>query len=184
MKVKYELDKEKFVKVYNELYCGNTETVIDRFGLFCRYDRTTNKILKDIMYAITNNLDFEIQDIKTIQEIIDMYSYHEKPNKVTPQDISKAIKELNSIEPYILSEGTYINEVHLSKQNDNELILGLMVSPLYGDNMFIWTPIDSVLDKIKEAVHESNACYRTMKERHHELLRPKSLVEVIKSWFK
>lgn len=34
MKVKYDLDKEKFVKVYNELYCGNTKTIIDRFGLF------------------------------------------------------------------------------------------------------------------------------------------------------
>lgn len=184
MKVKYELDKEKFVKVYNELYCGNTETIIDRFGLFCRYDRTSSKILKDIMYAITNNLDFEIQDIKTIQEIIDMYSYHENPNKITLQDISKTIKELNSIEPYILNEGTHINEVHLLKQNDNELMLGLMVSTLYGNNMFIWTPIDSALDKIKEEVHESNARYRTMKEQHHELLRPKSLVEVIKSWFK
>lgn len=183
MRVRYELDKDKFVKVYNELRCDDIETVIDRFGLFCEYDRTSSKTLKDIMYAITNNLDFEIEDIKTIQEISDMYSYYEKPDKITPQDIAETIRELNSIEPYILMEGTHITEVRLSKQGGNELELGLMVSTLYGANHYIWAPIDSALDKIKGVIHESNARYRAMNELRHELLKPKRFIEVIKSWF-
>ena len=97
MKVKYELDNDKFVKVYNELKI-DTGSVPDYYGLASKHDKTNDKDIKDIMYAIKHNINFEISDFNTVKKINNMYDYYEKPDRLTQQEIIDCIKEVNELQ--------------------------------------------------------------------------------------
>lgn len=81
MKVKYEVDKDKFIKVYNELKIdiGN---IPDFYCLSSKHDKTNDKNIKEVMYAIDHNINFEITNINVVKKINEMYDYYEQTKSV------------------------------------------------------------------------------------------------------
>lgn len=128
MKVRYELDKDKFVKVYNELKV-DTDNVSDLYGLASKHDKTNDKDLKDVMYAIEHNVDFEITDINTVKKIKDMYDYYEKPNRLTQQEIIDCIKEVNELQNNLRTQtmATLIDATIAGKGYNNKVEMVLTI---------------------------------------------------------
>ncbi|MGL5014001.1 MAG: hypothetical protein ACRC6V_06880 [Bacteroidales bacterium] len=129
MKVKYELDKDKFIKVYNELKI-DTGNVPDYYGLASKYDKTNDKDIKEIMYAIEHNINFEISDINVVKKINEMYDYYDKPNRLTQQEIIDCIKEVNELQLKLQTQTmATIEEATISgKDYNNKVVIMLMIS--------------------------------------------------------
>lgn len=185
MKIKYELDKDKFVKVYNELNYKLDTSVLDTFNLMQQHNITyDNKTLQQIMYAIENNIEFEIVDIPTVQEINNMYTHYENPNRLTHQDLMHVIKEINHIETGLIIDCVRILNVFVTKQNHKHIELGVTVRYLSGDVSVIWAPMESMLKTLKDcaSVNYTKECaYHLMTQ---ETYKPKGFFENIKLMFK
>lgn len=156
MKVKYELDNDKFVKVYNELKVG-TDNAPDYYSLALKHDKTNDKDLKDVMYAIEHKINFEISDINTIKKINDMYNYYEKPNRLTQQEIIDCIKEVNELQLKLRTQtmATIVEAGIIGKDYNNKVEIMLVISTNF---YYFPQPIitarqgsmSEVLDEIKE----------------------------------
>lgn len=129
MKVKYELDKGKFIKVYNELKI-DTGNIADLYGLASKHDKTNDKNIKDIMYAIEHNIDFEISDIKAVKKINDMYDYYDRTNRLTKQEIIDCIREVNELQLKLQTQTmTTIMEADIiGKDYNNKIEIMLVIS--------------------------------------------------------
>ena len=156
MKVKYELDKEKFVKVYKELKI-NTGNVIDLYGLASKHDKTNDKDLKDVMYAIEHNIDFEISDINAVKKINEMYDYYDKPNRLTQQEIIDCIREVNELQLKLQTQtmATIVEADVIGKDYNNKIEIMLVISTnfYYFSQQIVSARqgmLLAVLDEIKE----------------------------------
>ncbi|WBF79553.1 hypothetical protein BNCALIDO_00164 [Aeromonas phage vB_AdhM_TS9] len=156
MKVKYGLDKEKFVKVYNELKI-DTGNVADLYGLASKHDKTNDKDLKDIMYAIEHNINFEISDINVVKKINEMYDYYDKPNRLTQQEIIDCIKEVNELQLKLQTQTmATIMEAHIiGKDYDNkvEMVLTIFTNFYHSPQLTTYVrhgSMSEVFEKIKE----------------------------------
>lgn len=129
MKVKYELDKDKFIKVYNELKIDKGN-IADLYGLASKHDKTNDKNIKDIMYAIEHNIDFEISDIKTVKKINDMYDYYDRPNRLTQQEIIDCIREVNELQLKLQTQtmATIVEAGIIGKDYNNKVEIMLVIS--------------------------------------------------------
>lgn len=156
MKVKYELDKDKFVKVYNELKI-DTGNVADLYGLASKHDKANDKDIKDITYAIEHNIDFEISDIKTVKKINGMYDYYDKPNRLTQQEIIDCIREVNELQLKLQTQtmATIVEADIIGKDYNNkvEIILVISTNFYYLSQQIVSARqgrLLTVLDEIKE----------------------------------
>lgn len=156
MKVKYEVDKYKFTKVYNELKI-DTSNLPDYYSLASKHDKTNDKDIKDIVYAIKHNINFEITDINTVKKINEMYDYYEKPNRLTQQEIIDCIKEFNELWLKIQTQtcATIMKARIIGKDNDNKvkMVLTLCTNYYHSPMQTICTrqgSLSEVLDEIKE----------------------------------
>lgn len=186
MKIKYELDVDIFTKVYNELkvnkelYTNN----IDVYGLAGKYDKTRDKDIQDIMYAINRNMFVEIDDIETIKKINNMYAYHDNPNKLTPSEIADCIKEVYGF--HVKSLGTCnVNDITIIKNNNGSIDIFITVKTYLGTGITFLEPLESftnnALKRIKESMYQQNNIYR---EYYTHNQQPKGFIDTIKSWFK
>lgn len=156
MKVKYGLDKDKFVKVYNELKI-DTGNVPDYYSLASKHDKTNDKDIKDIMYAIEHNINFEISDIHTVKKINEMYDYYDKPNRLTQQEIIDCIKEVNELQLKLQTQTmATIMEAHIiGKDYDNkvEMVLTIFTNFYHSPQLTTYVrqgSMSEVFEKIKE----------------------------------
>lgn len=156
MKVKYGLDKEKFVKVYNELKI-DTGNVADLYGLASKHDKTNDKDIKNIMYAIEHNIDFEISDIKAVKKINDMYDYYDRTNRLTQQEIIDCIREVNELQLKLQTQtmATIVEADIIGKDYNNkvEIILVISTNFYYFSQQIVSARqgrLLAVLDEIKE----------------------------------
>lgn len=156
MKVKYELDKWKFVKVYNELKV-DTGNVKDLYGLASKHDKTNDKDIKDVMYAIEHNIDFEISDIHTVKKINNMYDYYDRPNRLTQQEIIDCIREVNELQLKLQTQtmATIVEAGIIGKDYNNkvEIILVISTNFYYFSQQIVSARqgrLLTVLDEIKE----------------------------------
>lgn len=182
MQIDYALDKGKFTKVYNELKMGNDEIiVVDHYNLLDRYNVTKDSTLKDIIYAINNNLSFRISDINEIKKIEDMYSYYENPNRLTKGEIIDCILEIDHVSFGLMRTGSFIKEVKLLKTSKGVEIFILI--NILGENIAIVKPAGK-LNEIIELVQQQYNIIKTQEqvEIHHT---PKSygFLGTIKHWF-
>lgn len=160
MKVKYELDNDKFVKVYNELKI-DTGNVLDYYRLASKHDKTNDKDIQDIMYAIKRNINFEISDINTVKKINNMYSYYEKPNRLTQQEIIDCIKEVNELQLKLQTQttATVMEADIIGKDYNNkvEIVLSIFTNFYHSPQLTVYTrqgSMSEVLDEIKEYERE------------------------------
>lgn len=156
MKVKYELDKDKFVKVYNELKI-DTGNMLDLYGLASKQDKTNDRDIKDVMYAIEHNIDFEISDILVVKKINNMYDYYDRPNRLTQQEIIDCIREVNELQLKLQTQtmATIVEAGIIGKDYNNKVEIMLVISANF---YYFPQPIitarqgsmSEVLDEIKE----------------------------------
>lgn len=156
MKVKYELDKDKFVKVYNELKI-DTGNVLDLYGLASKQDKTNDRDIKDVIYAIEHNINFEISDILVVKKINNMYDYYDRPNRLTQQEIIDCIREVNELQLKLQTQtmATIVEAGIIGKDYNNKVEIMLVISANF---YYFPQPIitarqgsmSEVLDEIKE----------------------------------
>ena len=156
MKVRYKLDRDKFVKVYKELNIG-TCNVTDLYGLASKHDKTNDKELKDIMYAIEHSIDFEISDIRVVKKINNMYDYYDKLNRLTQQEIIDCIREVNELQLKLKTQtmATIVEADIIGKDYNNRVEIMLVISTnfYYFSQQIISARqgrLLAVLDEIKE----------------------------------
>lgn len=156
MKIKYELDRDKFVKVYNELKI-DTGNIPDYYSLASKHDKTNDKDIKDVMYAIEHNINFEITDINTVKKINEMYDYYEKPNRLTQQEIIDCIKEVNELQFKLQTQtmATIMEADIIGKDYNNkvEMVLTLWTNFYHSPQMIVYArqgSMSEVFEKIKE----------------------------------
>ena len=156
MKVKYELDKDKFVKVYNELKI-DTGNMLDLYGLASKQDKTNDKDLKDVIYAIEHKINFEISDIRVVKKINNMYDYYDKPNRPTQQEIIDCIREVNELQLKLQTQtmATILEADIVGKDYNNNVEIMLVISTnfYYFSQQIVHArqgSMSKVLDEIKE----------------------------------
>ena len=156
MKVRYELDKDRFVKVYNELKI-NTDNAPDYHGFVSKHDKTNDKDIKDVVYAIEHNINFEITDINVVKKINEMYDYYEKLNRLTQQEIIDCIKEVNELRLKLQTQtmATIMEADIIGKDYNNkvELILTLWTNFCHSPQLTTYArqgSMSEVFEKIKE----------------------------------
>lgn len=186
MNIRYELDADKFTKVYNELrvneelYAGN----IDVYSLAVSYDKTKDKTIQDIMYAINHNISVEIDDIDTIKKINSMYDYYDNPNRLMPSEIADCIKEMYSF--HVKSLGTVnVKDVIIIKDNNGSINISVAVQTYLGTGIAFLEPLESftnnALKRIKDEIYYHDNQYR---KYYDNAQQPKGFIDTIKSWFK
>lgn len=165
MRVRYELDNDKFVKVYNELKI-DTGNVLDYYRLASKHDKTNDKDIKDVMYAIKHNINFEISDINTVKKINNMYDYYEKPNRLTQQEIIDCIKEVNELQLKLQTQtmATIMEADIIGKDYNNkvEIVLTIFTNSYHLPEQTIYArqgSMSEVLDEIKEYERSSREQY-------------------------
>lgn len=156
MRVKYELDKDKFVKVYNELKI-DTGNVPDYYGLASKHDKTNDKDIKDIMYAIDHNINFEIADINIVKKINEMHDYYEKPNRLAQQEIIDCIKEVNELQLKLQTQtmATIMEADIIGKEYNNkvEMVLTLWTNFYHSPQRTVYArqgSMSEIFEKIKD----------------------------------
>lgn len=191
MKIKYELDVDKFTKVYNELKVNEEMYAcnIDMYGLANKYDKTRDKNLQDIMYAINRNIFVEIDDIDIVKKINNMYDYYDNPNKLTPSEITDCIKEMYGF--HVKSTGAFnfnVSDITIVKNNNGSIDIFITVHTYLGTGIAFLESLESFTDKalkrIKDEIYYHNNSYRKYIGCYTNNQQPKSFIGTIKSWFK
>ena len=174
MKVEYKLDKDEFVKTYNELKI-NTGNVLDYYNLVSKHDKTNDKDIKDVVYAIEHNINFEITDINTVKKINELYDYYEKPNRLTQQEVIDCIKEVNELQLKLQTQTmvTIMEADIIGKDYDNkvEMVLTLWTNFYHSPQRTVYARqgrLQDVLDEIKEYERASRTQCESRSVEHKE----------------
>lgn len=179
MQIDYTLDKDKFTKVYNKLKLDNDGTIMDNYKLLDKYDVTKDGTLKDIMFAIDNNISFHITNIEEIKKVEDMYSHYENPNRLTKDEIIDCIKEIDRVSLDLMVNGSFIKEVNILKTPNG--IDVFMLTNVYGENIAILKPAGKLSEVVELAQLEYNKAQKQAIMHHNP--KPCGFFSVIKHWF-
>lgn len=180
MQIDYTLDKDKFTKVYNELKLDNDGTIMDSYKLLDKFDVTKDGTLKDIVFAINNNISFHITNIEEIKKVEDMYSHYENPNRLTKDEIIDCIKEIDHVSFGLMVSGSFIKEVNLLKTPNNADVF-MLIRGYDDENIAIVKPAGKLSEVVELAQQEYNKL-RKLAEIHHNP-KPCGFLETIKHWF-
>ncbi len=180
MQIDYTIDKERFTQVYNELKLNNDGTIMDNYKLLDKYDVTKDGTLKDIMFAINNNVPFRITSIEEIKKVEDMYSHYENPNRLTKSEIIYCIREIDNISLALMTTGAFIKEVNLIEAPNN-IDVFILISLLSGENIAIVKPAGK-LSEIVELVRKEHNKSQSQMVIHHSP-EPRGFFSIIKHWF-
>jgi hypothetical protein len=179
MQMDYILDKDKFIKVYNELKLDNDGTIMDNYNLLDKYDVTKDGTLKDMMFAINNNISFHITSIEEIKKIEDMYSHYENPNRLTKGEIIDCIMEIDHVSIGLGFSGSFIKEVNLLKTPNNTDVF--MLINVYGENIAIVKPAGKLSEVVELAQQEYNKAQK--QDIIHHNPESRGFFSIIKRWF-
>lgn len=183
MQIDYTLDKDKFTKVYKELKMDSDDSIMDNYKLLDKYDVTKDGTLKDIMFAINNNIPFRITSIEEIKKIEDMYSHYENPNRLTKDEIIDCIKEIDRVSLDLRVNGSFIKEVNLLK-TPNNIAVFMLIRGYDGENIAIVKPAGKLSEIVELAQHEYNKAQKqTGIDIHHHNSKPYGFFGTIKHWF-
>lgn len=154
MQIEYELDKLKFVEVYNLLNISNNVEGFTLPELFDLYNTVKdNKILSEIKYGIDNNVNFKITELSEVKTIEDMYSYAVNPDRITPEDMLEAHKSISSVPWSYWNIGLGRNSIHLERQQGKlfiELFFTDYLMHSYTRQRVSVDNVESIITSVKE----------------------------------